>query len=67
MLAPANPDAYAAAITTLLDDRALMQQLRQGCDEAATRYTQEAMVQRFCEGVQLWYRQCSSLRQVAQP
>ena len=67
LLAPANPDAYAAAITTLLDDRALMQQLRQGCDEAAARYTQEAMVQRFCEGVQLWYRQCSGLRQAAQP
>lgn len=55
MFAPATPSAYAQAVVELLTDPALMAKLRQGCDSSAEQYTQEAMVQHFCEGVQRWY------------
>lgn len=44
---------YAQAVIHFLDDQALQLQLRQGCQETASRITNEAMVENFRRGVHL--------------
>jgi glycosyltransferase involved in cell wall biosynthesis len=42
---------YAGEVVRLLEDDAGREQLREGCRRAAARYTMEAMVERFADGV----------------
>jgi glycosyltransferase involved in cell wall biosynthesis len=44
-------DAYVAGVTALLTDDARAERLRHGCEAAAERYSLEAMVERFVDGI----------------
>lgn len=46
-----DPSAYAAALARLMTDDALLARLRERCATAAERYTVEAMVANFANGV----------------
>ena len=54
LLVPSTTQAYASAVLSLLQDPRLAQRLREGCLAAADIYTLEAMVTRFCDGVDAW-------------
>ena len=47
-----DADAYAAAVIRVLTDDALHDRLVEGCRAAAQRYTLEAMVERFANGIE---------------
>jgi glycosyltransferase involved in cell wall biosynthesis len=44
-------DEYAEAVVSVLEDKDLLNRLRQGCRRYASRYTNERMVNNFTEGV----------------
>lgn len=46
-----DSQAYASAVVSVLSEPRLLERLRRGCRESAQRYTVEAMVERFCDGV----------------
>ena len=48
---PTTPEEYGAAVAALLGDDAALEKLRDGCREAAGRYTLEAMVDNVAEGL----------------
>lgn len=54
LLVPATPQVLARAVLSLLQEVPLVQRLREGCRAAADRYTLEAMVANFCDGVDAW-------------
>jgi glycosyltransferase involved in cell wall biosynthesis len=51
MMTPHDIKTYAAAVTRLLSDKAEMERLRAGAIESGERYTIEAMVENFRQGV----------------
>lgn len=51
LIVPDDVRQYASSIAELLTDEGLAQQLRLGCAASATKYTLEAMVENFSEGV----------------
>lgn len=52
IMTPDNLDDYVSAVLNLLNDESLRNALAAGCRESAAKYTMDAMVQRFCEGIQ---------------
>jgi L-malate glycosyltransferase len=54
LMVPATPQSLARAVLSLLQEVPLAQRLREGCRAAADRYTLEAMVANFCDGVDTW-------------
>jgi glycosyltransferase involved in cell wall biosynthesis len=54
LLVPCTPRACAGAVLSLLQDPPLAERLRAGCRAAADRYTLEAMVTNFCDGIDAW-------------
>jgi glycosyltransferase involved in cell wall biosynthesis len=65
LLVDPKPATLAQATVALINDSAQLERLRQGCALAASRYTQEAMVQRFCEGVQRWHEASGAFKRIA--
>lgn len=49
-----SPEAFAAGVLNVLEQPALAARLRAGCADSARAYSLEAMVERFCSGVQGW-------------
>lgn len=46
-----SPQEYAQVVASLLQDDALRARIQRGCGVAAKKYTMEAMLERFAEGV----------------
>jgi L-malate glycosyltransferase len=51
VLAPESAGGYAAAVTQLLSDRALLDRLVDGCVSSSRKYTIEAMATNFASGI----------------
>jgi glycosyltransferase involved in cell wall biosynthesis len=49
--AETSPDTYGETVASLLQDEGMQARLRSGCRQAAEKYTLEAMVDRFVEGI----------------
>jgi L-malate glycosyltransferase len=49
-----TPEAFASGVLGILNDRELAAGLQQGCAASSHKYTLDAMVARFSEGVQRW-------------
>jgi hypothetical protein len=51
LIAPHEPEAFAASITSVVTNPELMRELKAGARKSGNTYTMEAMVHRFGEGV----------------
>jgi hypothetical protein len=49
--ADATPESYAKCVVSLMENEGFRAHLQLGCRLAAEKYTLEAMVERFAEGV----------------
>ncbi|MDT9691293.1 glycosyltransferase family 4 protein [Streptomyces sp. P9(2023)] len=52
LVAPGDPEAFAAAVAGLLTEPGELSRLRRACQADATRYTVEGMAARFARGVE---------------
>lgn len=54
LMTMASPQAFASGVLDVLNRSELAARLRAGCAASARDYSLEAMVDRFCDGVQRW-------------